>query len=292
VEAEASVTLPQVSSNEPGAGPRHATIAADLRARIRSGALAPGTPIPSEAELAARFAVSRGTVRQALSSLRAEGLISGGQGRRTVVARPTLAQSFDKLVSFTSWAESLGHEPSARTLELVRRPADAQNASDLELAEGTEIFQYRRLRLLDGQPAMLEASSFIEPVGRLLLDCDLNHGSVYTQLGEMGVVFHEAHQRIAAISAAGDEADLLGVRRHAPLLEVRRIVLDPDGRPLEASRDIYRGEEFAITVHNRAAQTSAGVGLSIAGAEAGPKRLARDAGAGQQPVEHRRSLTR
>lgn len=254
-----------MSVNEPEASPRHAMITADLRARIRSGELAPGTAIRSEWELAASFGVSRGTVRQALSTLRSEGLISGGQGRRAIVARPTLAQSFDKLVSFTSWAESLGLEPSARVLELVRRPADAQDALDLELGQGAEIFQYRRLRLLDGEPAMLEVSSFIERVGRLLLDCDLNQGSVYTQLGELGVVFHEARQRITAISADAEEAALLGVHRHAPLLEVRRIVLDPDGHPLEASRDVYRGQEFAITIHNRAAQTSAGVGLSLAG---------------------------
>jgi GntR family transcriptional regulator len=254
-----------VTSPDPAVSPRHATIAADLRARIRSGELPTGTAIPSEAELAGSFDVSRGTVRQALSSLRSEGLISGGQGRRTVVARPTFAQSFDKLVSFSSWAESLGMEPSARTLELVRRPADARDALDLELEEGAEIFQYRRLRLLDGEPAMLEVSSFIESVGRLLVDCDLNHGSVYTQLGEMGVVFHEAHQRIAAVAADADQAELLKVHRHAPLLEVRRIVLDPDGRPLEVSQDTYRGDEFAITIHNRAAQASAGVGLSLAG---------------------------
>ena len=112
---------------------------------------------------------------------------------------------------------------------------------------------------------MLEVSSFIESVGRLLIDCDLNHGSVYTQLGAMGIVFDEAQQRIAAIAADAEQAELLRVRRHAPLLEVRRIVLDPDGRPLEASRDTYRGDEFAITVHNRAAQASAGVGLSLGG---------------------------
>ncbi len=263
--AVASVTLPNVSSPEPEAGPRHASIAADLRARIRSGELAPGTAIRSEAELANQFGVSRGTVRQALASLRSEGWIVGGQGRRTVVAKPMLAQSFDELVSFTSWAENIGLEPSARTLELTRRPADARDAHDLELEEGTEIFQYRRLRLLDSEPAMLEVSSFIEPVGRLLIDCDLNHGSVYTQLGEMGVVFHEAQQRIAAIAADAEQSELLSVRRGAPLLEVRRIVFDPDGRPLEASRDAYRGDEFAITIHNRAAQARAGVGLSLGG---------------------------
>ena len=196
-----------------------------------------GTAIGSEAELAARFGVSRGTVRQSLSSLRSEGLITGGQGQRAVVARPMLAQSFDELVSFTSWAESLGLEPSARTLELVRRPADAEDALALELGEGTEIFQYRRLRLLGGEPAMLEVSSFIEPVGRLLLDCDLNHGSVYAQLGAMGVVLHEARQRIAAIAADAEQSALLGVRRNAPLLQVRRIVLGPDGR---AARGLTR----------------------------------------------------
>ena len=252
-----------MTTPEPDAGPRHASIAADLRARIRSGEFPPGTAIRSEAELASQFGVARGTVRQALASLRGEGLIVGGQGRRTVVAKPLLAQSFDELVSFTSWAENLGLTPSARTLDLTRRPADARDALDLELEEGTQIFQYRRLRLLDGQPAMLEVSSFVEPVGRLLLDCDLNTGSVYTQLGAMGIVFHEARHRIAAIAADAEQSELLSVHRGAPLLEVRRIVFDPARRPVEASLDTYRGDEFAITIQNRAAHAQAGAGLSL-----------------------------
>ena len=34
-------------------------------------------------------------------------------------------------------------------------------------------------------------------------------------------------------------------------------------RFIEVSRDTYRGDEFAITFHNRAAQAQAGVGLSL-----------------------------
>ena len=61
---------------------RHAAIAATLRAEIQSGALAQGSALASEAELSDRFSVSRGTVRQALAALRAEGLITGaGAGR-------------------------------------------------------------------------------------------------------------------------------------------------------------------------------------------------------------------
>ena len=89
------------------------------------------------------------------------------------------------------------------------------------------MFQYKRLRLLDGEPVMIERTTMIEPVGRLLLDCDLDGGSVYAQLGERGVEFGEADQTIAAIAAGAEDAALLAIRRRAPLLEVRRRGLDP-----------------------------------------------------------------
>jgi GntR family transcriptional regulator len=106
--------------------PRHAAIAHELREAIRSGEYPPGTPLPSESQLSVRFKVSRGTVRHALAALRVEGLIVGGRGRMPIVRRSGLAQSFDQLVSFTMWAHQLGRTPSARTLELARRPADPE----------------------------------------------------------------------------------------------------------------------------------------------------------------------
>src|ERR1700722_14531642 len=139
---------------------RHGAIAATLRAEIQSGALAPGSALASEAELSERFSVSRGTVRQALAALRAEGLITGGRGRQPVVTRPPLAPSFHEMISFSAWAEQLGRVPGARTLELTRRPADAEVGSQLGLEPGTNVVQYRRLRLLDGTPAMIELSTF------------------------------------------------------------------------------------------------------------------------------------
>jgi len=242
---------------------RHAAIASVLRGQIHSGAVAPGSALASEAELSAQFSVSRGTVRQALAALRAEGLISGGRGRRPVVARPTLSQSFDEFISFSAWAERLGRVPGARTLELARRPADPGVAFQLGLEPGATVFQYRRLRLLDGTPAMIELSTFVEPVGRLLLDCDLDHASVYAQLAEHGVEFAEAQQSIAAIAAGSQQAAVLGVPRRAPLLEVRRRVFDLDGTPVEWSIDTYRGDAFAVTVHNRLALPRAGVELTL-----------------------------
>jgi GntR family transcriptional regulator len=253
---------------------QHSRITADLRDRIGSGRLAPGTAVASEAELSAEFGVSRGTVRQALAALRAEGLISGGRGRRPVVARPTLSQSFDQMVSFSAWARRAGRVPGARTLELARRPCPAPIADALGVAAGAPVFEYKRVRLLDAEPAMVELSTFVEPVGRLLLDFDLDAESVYEQLGARGVILAEADQEISAVGASAEMADLLAVPRRAPLLQVRRRVFDSDGTPVELSRDSYRGDIFSVTVHNRIALARAGVSLSVA----------------QQPVEHVRGV--
>ena len=244
--------------------PRHAAIAQALRASIAAGELAPGSPLPSEAQLSARFGVSRGTVRHALSALRAEGLVAGGRGRAPVVRRPGLSQSFDQLVSFSVWAQQLGHTPSARTLELARRPADPESAEQLGLEVGAPVFQYKRLRLLDGQAVMVEQTTMIESVGRLLFDCDLDSGSVYEQLGERGVEFAEAQQTIAAIAAEAEDAQLLGIQRRAPILEVRRRALDPLGTALEWARDRYRGDAFEITIHNQHALPRSGVAMRAA----------------------------
>jgi GntR family transcriptional regulator len=250
-----------VPEQEPSS--RHAVIAATLREEIRSGQLAPGSAVASEAELSERFKVSRGTVRQALAALRSEGLITGGRGRRPVVSRPALAQSFDELISFSAWAEGLGRTPQARTLELARRPATRHDAATLGLLAGTNVYQYKRLRLLDGEPMMIELSTFIEPIGKLLLDCDLDAGSVYAQLGARGVVFSEATHTIAAVAASSDQSLLLKVPRRSPLLEVTRVVFDPSGQRVELARDTYRGDAFQITLHNAVAMKRAGVGLSL-----------------------------
>ncbi|MBV9804766.1 MAG: GntR family transcriptional regulator [Solirubrobacterales bacterium] len=243
---------------------RHAAIAQALREQIRSGELTPGSPLPSESQLTDRFAVSRGTVRQALAALRAEGLIAGGRGRVPVIRRAGLAQSFDQLVSFSLWARQIGRNPSARTFELTRRRCDPEAAEQLAIEPGAPIFFYTRLRLLDGAPVLVERATFVESVGRLLLDCDLDGGSVYEQLGQRGVEFAEAQQTICAIAAGAEDAALLEVARRSPLLEVRRRAAAPDGTPLEWSRDRYRADAFEITLHNQHALPGAGVALRAA----------------------------
>ncbi|MGW3858330.1 GntR family transcriptional regulator [Micromonospora arida] len=68
---------------------RYRKIADDLRTQIRQGSLPSGRPLPTEAALAVEFKASRGTIRQALSLLREEGVVATQQGRGTYVVGPS-----------------------------------------------------------------------------------------------------------------------------------------------------------------------------------------------------------
>lgn len=64
----------------------HRRISAILRDEIERGAHAPGSRLPAEIALAQRFEVSRGTMRQALQTLRRDGLVEAIPGRGYFVA--------------------------------------------------------------------------------------------------------------------------------------------------------------------------------------------------------------
>ena len=230
--------------------PRHRKVAQAIRQRIAAGSIAVGEPIPSEAELCAEFGVSRGPVRQALATLRAEGAIAGGRGKPPVVRDRPLAQPFESLLSFSAWAEREGRTPGQRTLEIARRPAGAEAADALSVAEGEPVVELLRLRLLDGGPAMVERTVFVEPVGRMLFDFDTDSGSIYGYLITRGVDLSVGRHTFDAVVADATDRRLLGVGRGAPLLRERRRSADADGTPIEWSDDRYRPDLVVFTIDN------------------------------------------
>ena len=230
--------------------PHHRRVAQALRQRIARGALPVGEPLPSEAQLCAEFKVSRGPVRQALATLRAEGAIGGGRGKPPVVRDRPPAQPFETLLSFTAWARGLGREPGQRTLELARRPARADAADVLGLDEGEPVVELLRLRLLDGRPVMLERTVFVEPVGRLLFEADPDAGSVFGYLTERGVDLSVARHVFDAVAADPTDVELLEVAPGAPLLRERRRTSSVAGEPREFSDDRYRPELVTFAIEN------------------------------------------
>lgn len=228
----------------------HASVAADLRARILSGELPEGASIPSESQLVQTYGASRGTVRTALQALRREGLIGGGQGRPPTVRAAVPGQPFESLLSFSAWARKIGREPGQRTVEIARRAAGDDVAAALGLAPEAPVIEVLRVRSLDDEPVMVERSCFVEAVGRLLFDFDPDAGSIYAHLADLGVELDRARHTIDAVAADDVDADLLGIEPGAPLLRERRRATAGDGTPIEYSDDRYRPDRVTFTIDN------------------------------------------
>jgi GntR family transcriptional regulator len=230
--------------------PIHRRIAEALRRSIRAGVYPRGTQLPSERELMEEFAASRGTVRHALATLRAEGVIASRKGAKGIVLSEPRAQSFSELLSFSAWARSVGEDASGRIVELTRRYADATDAGRLDVEEGEPVFWLVRVRMLGGVPVMIERTTFIDSVGRLVASVDLESDSIYARLAEQGVVFAQARHYVSAIAADATDADLLGVEPGTPLLCQVRRTTSPEGVPLEWSDDRYLGDAVSFVLEN------------------------------------------
>ena len=92
---------------------RHEFVALQLRQRIMQRQYAVGESLPSESMLCAEFEVSRGPVRQALATLKNEGLIQLSQGKPAVVRSHDITQTLDTFTPFSQWARRTGRAAGA-----------------------------------------------------------------------------------------------------------------------------------------------------------------------------------
>ncbi len=225
--------------------PLYIQIAESLLERIESGELAPGDRLPPERALSEMLGVNRMTLRQALRVLELQGLLERRQGRGTTVALPRFDRNAGRLFSFTQGMERQGLKPGARLISVDQLPARAGMAKDLAIPVSSMVYVITRLRTVNQLPVLLERYTL--PVRRFLqLDRhDLESRSIFEALAtEYGVVIDRAWQSLEPVLADPYEAGLLDVAIGAPLMLERRVSFDPEGRPVEAGRDLYRGDRF------------------------------------------------
>ena len=234
------------------AGPvsRHEHVASELRQRIRRGDYAIGAPLPTESALCAEFDVSRGPVRQALATLKNEGLIRVSRGKPAVVRSHDATQTLDTFTPFTQWAERAGRVAGNRTIEVARRRASETAVEALGLTADDFVVEVLRVRLLDGEPAMIERSTFIESVGSLLFEFDTDSGSMTDYLASRDVYFDSMEHVLDAVAAGPDDAANLGIAPGSPLLRERRVSRDQHGVVFECADDRYRPDVVTFSIVN------------------------------------------
>lgn len=209
-------------------------IANALEAEIAAATLAPGARLPTEAQLAARFAVNRHTVRRALEELSRNGLIRIEQGRGSFVAEDVLDYTVGPRTRFSEWVRQHNKEPSGQMLDLREAPADATVAAALGLRAGARIIRLERLGLADGRPVSLGTHHF--PVARIpgLLAHLRAEPTITAALAAAGIAdYRRQVTRVTARMPQPREAELLRMARNRPLLVTENINVDAAGAVVE-----------------------------------------------------------
>jgi GntR family transcriptional repressor for pyruvate dehydrogenase complex len=138
---------------------------ADIAARIRAGALALGARLPSEALLAEEFAVSRAVVREAVASLKAEGLVVTRQGAGSFVATQKRVLHFKDILAADSHRQQLLQTFELRSvIEGPVAALAAQRRSDADLAAMAACLERMDAAIAAGEDGAVHDDAFHEAI--------------------------------------------------------------------------------------------------------------------------------
>jgi GntR family transcriptional regulator len=218
-----------------------------LRDRILSGELPAGGRLTGEPGLAAEHGVARVTVRRALASLAADGLIERRPGSGTFVRegkamRPVVGD----LVNTLSHLAEMGRRTDVRLLAFGYGPPPAAIAAALRLKAGALTQRAVRVRLADGEPFSHLTTHVPEAIGRHYGADDLAAGPLLALLERSGRVIERASQSIGAALAGPDVAEALGCEVGAPVIALTRTAFDASGAGVEHLRALYRPDRYAF----------------------------------------------
>lgn len=224
--------------------PLYAQIKQRLEQEINEKKILPGQRIPSEAELSALFGASRMTVRRAIDQLVSQGKLRRAQGQGTFVAEQPVSISS----GVTRWSFELARQaensgravvavtqvlPTFRISNALRTmPSEPITEVGILLTHGDERIGYSVARI----PSLLIPG---------IDDWDLNGVSLTEYLhSRAGLEFGKVEERVRAIPADDEVAEMLLVEPGNPVLYVDSLVFLASGIPVILSDTFYRGDRF------------------------------------------------
>ncbi|GAB3151576.1 UTRA domain-containing protein [Micromonospora sonneratiae] len=237
--------------------PAYLQIAADLRAQIVAGDIAPGSKLPSESALMRQHGVSRTVAKWAISVLKGEGLVEGRAGsgvyvremRRLVRYAPNRSHRNSASTSpFASDAEQAGQQPS---WEHASRhgTADERIAARLGIEPGAPIMRTDYRFMADGEPVQLSTS--FEPLAvtagtSVEWPEDGVAVGVVARMDHIGVHVDEQVERISDRAATPTEVEALCLPARSVQVQVIKRTYYADGVPVETADIVLPGSRYEL----------------------------------------------
>jgi GntR family transcriptional regulator len=246
--------------------PRYREVADDIREAILreqtlvSVPLADGAQLPTEPELSSHFQVSRGTIRQALRELAAEGLIETRGRSGTYMRRlPMLEYNADAedphrrddepgvTDTWFSVVKRSGHQPS-QDFRFRIEPATAGVASRLHVEVNDLIVVRECIRHVNEIPWSEQVSYYPSPIAEkcgLNIPHDVPEGTV-RRMAAKGVIEERLDHEISSRPANDEERRRFELASGVSVLIYRRLGWS-SGRPIRYTVEVLPADRNVIT---------------------------------------------
>jgi GntR family transcriptional regulator len=207
----------------------------------------------SEPRLAEELGVSRATLREAMRTFEAQGLIRRRQGSGTfVVGRvPVLDSGLEMLESIDSMAKKLGLEISVSGLQIESVIADQEHANGLGISLASRLTRVRRVIRADRRPVAYLVDILPEETLKADNLPDSFKGSVLDFLLTRGEVLTVSRAAISAANATADVAKALEIQRGDVLLQFISQLYTSSGRVVDYSTSHFIPGYFNFHVVRR-----------------------------------------
>jgi GntR family transcriptional regulator len=208
-----------------------------LREMIGGPGFGPGARVPSERALAEQLGANRMTVRKAVESLVAQGLLErhGTGGTRIPLPRVTRPVDNQASLGMTRLIQISGGTPGNKLLHFAEARATEPFAARLAVPEGSDLIVIRRLWTVNATPFCIETNHIPATFVPGLAAEDLTAGqSLYALLrSRYGIATVNGERTIGVAACSPLEARLLNLAPGSPSLLLRLLIYDEAGRPVD-----------------------------------------------------------
>ena len=222
-----------------------------IAARIAAGELKAGDRLPSERQLQTASRIARGTIREGLFQLEAEGLIYRRDRSGWYVSPSPIVYDPTRWEGFISYVEAQGRRPATETLDAAEIAADAQLAGVFDRPLGAPLYLIRRRRHIDGRAVLVEHIVVDVALAPDLLRFSFDQSLTSILKAEYGLSVTHNKIEMQPCALIGWEAEALRLKSGLPGLKVVRTSYDARGRVVEFDREYWRHDALKISVEAR-----------------------------------------
>lgn len=230
--------------------PRYQVIRESLAEEIKRH-FGPGDQLPSESQLAERFAVNRHTLRRSVDLLVQDGLVERRRGVGLFVLEPLVDYP---LKPKTRLSANLRHSTRGGKRKPLRRfieEAGENIARRLEIPTGTPVICLEFLIMTEGATFSLATHYFEAERWRRIYDAFRKDDSLHEFIErEYGIELYRSKSLISCSLPEERDASNLLVPKTLPLITVKSVNVDlATNKPVEYVKSRFRSDRVELSVH-------------------------------------------